>query len=457
MAYDFLHVAERMLATPSVSSEGTAELVDYLCHAVVPHLPGDHALLREADGRDVSLLVVVPGRDPLPPLLLNSHLDTVPPGEARAWTATGGDPYRPRTDGDRLFGLGSADAKLDWLCKAEAVRRATGGELRRPIQLLGTYGEERGLLGARSFLQQDRAPRAAAALVGEPTECLLVTQHKGLLVGVLRLEAEPQPVVGDGFTSRTRRYKGRAAHSAMPQHGESAILQSLNELADETPVIAIRGGDAANKVAAWCNVEIASTRRHRSGTPQPAPEDVQPMSPVLLAAARDFAAVLGMLAEHEGREDHAFTPPRLTTNIGRIDGRGSTLSLTFDVRCLPGDDGGVLRSRVADIAAQLEATYVGIRASIVVEREDAPLPPAPTEVIEPALAALAAAGLPRRFATKAGCTEAGLYASRGIPAAVFGAGRAAGNIHAPNECTSVAQLRQAVEFYVAFIGAFCRR
>jgi acetylornithine deacetylase/succinyl-diaminopimelate desuccinylase-like protein len=55
----------------------------------------------------------------------------------------------------------------------------------------------------------------------------------------------------------------------------------------------------------------------------------------------------------------------------------------------------------------------------------------------------------------AGCTEAGLYTGAGIPALVFGAGRAANNVHAPNEWTSVTQLRKAVEFYTAFIEAYC--
>jgi acetylornithine deacetylase/succinyl-diaminopimelate desuccinylase-like protein len=90
------------------------------------------------------------------------------------------------------------------------------------------------------------------------------------------------------------------------------------------------------------------------------------------------------------------------------------------------------------------------------ERDDPPLPPAPASLINPALAAMAAAGLPQTVATEAGCTEAGLYASNGIPAVVFGAGRARGNIHAPNEWTSVTELERATAFYAAFVRSFCR-
>lgn len=45
-------------------------------------------------------------RSGAPRLLLNSHLDTVPP--AAGWTR---DPFQPCREGDRLYGLGANDAK----------------------------------------------------------------------------------------------------------------------------------------------------------------------------------------------------------------------------------------------------------------------------------------------------------------------------------------------------------
>jgi acetylornithine deacetylase/succinyl-diaminopimelate desuccinylase-like protein len=59
------------------------------------------------------------------------------------------------------------------------------------------------------------------------------------------------------------------------------------------------------------------------------------------------------------------------------------------------------------------------------------------------------------LAAKSGCTEAGLYAQAGIPAVVFGPGRSAGNIHAPNEHVAVAELEAAVEFYTRIIREQC--
>src|SRR6266849_518416 len=54
-------------------------------------------------------------------LLLVTHLDTVDPGPPEFWTETGGNPFALTQKGHRLFGLGSADTKLDALCKLFAA------------------------------------------------------------------------------------------------------------------------------------------------------------------------------------------------------------------------------------------------------------------------------------------------------------------------------------------------
>jgi len=424
---------------------------------IVFDLPGDVIAMGAQGDRDLNLLIVVPGKADQAPLLLNSHLDTVPPGDPRAWTATGGDPFRPRLHGDRLIGLGSADAKLDWLCKAEAIRRCARVGLRRPVHLLGTYGEERGMVGARSFLEGLGASRPAAALVGEPTQCQLVTRHKGLLIARLVLVASSRELPQVTVRSQVQRHRGRAAHSATPEQGESAILKALSALEDESPVLAIRGGDAFNRVPTWCEVEVAvrSAARASGRKTGEVPGTVYPMSPALMMAARDFAGELLLLAERSGGNDHTFKPPRLTTNIGRIEGRGRELILTFDVRPLPDGDVGAVRAQLEGLAKGIEARYAGLRVRLETEWENAALAPGPPPLVDMALETMGTVGLPHKVASMAGCTEAGLYASAGIPSVVFGAGQAAGNAHEPNEWTSVTQLRQAVEFYTAFIQAYC--
>ena len=121
-------------------------------------------------------------------VLLVTHLDTVPaaPGwQTDPWTLTEKDGF--------LFGLGVADVKLDALCKAEAARRLQGRTCRRPFWLLGTFGEEVGLRGARHFAQSPLFQQVAASqvLCGEPSELKIISAHKGYVVVKVTLK-EPR-------------------------------------------------------------------------------------------------------------------------------------------------------------------------------------------------------------------------------------------------------------------------
>lgn len=168
---------------------------------------------------------------------LSTHLDTVPPYIA------------PRLDDERLWGRGACDAKgiaASMLCAADRLTAA--GEER--VDLLFVVGEERGSDGARLANQ---LPATSKFLInGEPTESILASGCKGAL----------------RVTVRTR---GRAAHSAYPHLGASAIvpmvrlLPGLEQLVlprdsvlGETTINVgtIRGGDEANIVPAECEAEL---------------------------------------------------------------------------------------------------------------------------------------------------------------------------------------------------------
>jgi acetylornithine deacetylase len=168
---------------------------------------------------------------------LSTHLDTVPPF------------IRPTLDGNQLKGRGACDAKgIAAAMMAAADRLATEGEER--VDLLLVVGEEKGSDGARAA---NHLPATSRFLVnGEPTESRLASGAKGSL----RL---------------TLRTKGRAAHSAYPQLGQSAIepmldlLPSLKKvklptdpvLGDTTVNIGtIHGGTEANIIPDRVEVEL---------------------------------------------------------------------------------------------------------------------------------------------------------------------------------------------------------
>lgn len=145
---------------------------------------------------------VSPGRDNLyayrepPELVFSTHLDTVPP-------------HLPLVEDEvAIRGRGACDAKgLAAAMIAAAERLAAAGE--RRIGLLFLVGEENGSDGARAAA--DFGPRGRFLVNGEPTENRLSVGQKG----TLRVD----------LTAR-----GRAAHSAYPEKGVSAIAALLDTI-----------------------------------------------------------------------------------------------------------------------------------------------------------------------------------------------------------------------------------
>ena len=133
---------------------------------------------------------------------LSTHLDTVPPFIA------------PSLSGSRLAGRGACDAKgIAAAMMVAAQSLAEQGEPR--VDLLFVVGEEKSSDGARAA---NLLPATSRFLVnGEPTEGRLASGAKGSMA----------------VSVRTR---GRAAHSAYPELGASAItpmlalLSTLDEL-----------------------------------------------------------------------------------------------------------------------------------------------------------------------------------------------------------------------------------
>jgi acetylornithine deacetylase/succinyl-diaminopimelate desuccinylase-like protein len=452
---DLIDLARRLIETPSVTTEGTRALAERLGREVLAQTDLTWRLEPGDDPEQVNL-IAVKGLGPTPPILLNSHLDTVPPGDASLWTACQGDPFRPSLRGGDLYGLGAADAKLDWLCKALALRRWNGRRFSRGVIFVGTFGEEGGLRGARALLP--RLPRhPAAAWVGEPTELHVVTRHKGLLV--VRVTACATRASVDGPKPATRIIvRGRAAHSSTPDHGENAILGAL-DLARRRGlrILAARGGDAVNKVPAQCEIDVVSqawvSAQPFETVAVPAPPT--PLTDSLGHFLFDLASEQQRILALADVVDPSFSPPGLTSNFGWLFAEGSRVEATLDFRCLPGEPSQLIIEALERFAEE-QRRRRPLNVKIDVERDNPPLhTPADAAVVRASLAALAALGRPLDLGTKAGCTEAGVYAVAGIPSVVFGPGRAAGNIHAPNEHVPVAELDEAIEFYARIVAEHC--
>ena len=193
----------------------------------------------EGLGYDVVMQDVVDGRRNViatasddPQVFFSTHMDTVPPH------------IPPTEDEEKIYGRGSCDAKgiiASQITAAERLR--ANGETR--IGLLYTVDEEESCLGAKAANEHPIARKCKYLINGEPTDNDLGIGSKGSLRMLVKTS-------------------GKAAHSAYPEMGESAIDKLVEVLADildaELPedeffgettlnVGTINGGLATNVVA----------------------------------------------------------------------------------------------------------------------------------------------------------------------------------------------------------------
>ncbi|HEV7474455.1 MAG TPA: M20/M25/M40 family metallo-hydrolase [Pyrinomonadaceae bacterium] len=206
-----------------------------------------------------------------PRVVLSTHLDTVPPY------------IKSSEDDENIYGRGACDAKGILAAQINAAERLRGAGIDE-VGLLFTADEEQGSLGAQLANRTQHQRRPEFLINGEPTDNKLASATKGSL----------------RFNLRT---SGRAAHSAYPEQGESAIEKLLDvvasirkcawpndDLLGETTcnIGVIRGGTRANVVPDDASAELQIRLV----------SEAEPVRKILEAAIAG-RAVVEYLSEHE--------------------------------------------------------------------------------------------------------------------------------------------------------------
>ena len=141
---------------------------------------------------------VIATTDAPPRVVFSTHMDTVPPF------------IESREDDEFIYGRGSCDAKGIIAAQIFAAQRLRDEGV-NDVGLMFTVDEELGSLGAQVANQHPLARECRYLVNGEPTDSRLATGTKGSVRVVITTE-------------------GRAAHSAYPEAGESAIEKLLDIL-----------------------------------------------------------------------------------------------------------------------------------------------------------------------------------------------------------------------------------
>lgn len=444
-----------LISCPSVTSAGTEAIARLCAERILAPCGIKARLLAATSGHpdDVILIANIDGAEPdLAPIVFNTHLDTVAPGDPALWTACEGDPFNPRIVGDRIHGLGSADTKLDFAAKADAL--AACPRPRRNVMLIGSFGEERGLVGAKEIAGRGLLPAGGLAYIGEACGLRIVTATKGLSAYALIVRFEPQPARAKLAVSRAI-FAGKSAHSSTPQLGRNAIEEALAYAHDnpECRLASISGGDALNKVPARCEILLedgAALRRSPAAALEPLAKR-QPRSwlpAAALEAVFRFAQRLHAETRSEIDSDPDYPAPALTCNLAMVHSTSSEIVVDFELRPPPSLAARKVGERVATITAELAPQFPELQIELKeIRTSPAFRTRADSETVALAAAALKRAGLEVQRDTKMGATEAGVFQAAGLSPIVFGPGPPRGVIHAPNEYNLLSQVEAATRFY----------
>jgi acetylornithine deacetylase len=237
-----------------------------------------------------------------PKIVLSTHMDTVPPYIAAS------------EDDEFIYGRGACDAKgiiAAQIAAAEKVRAEGVNE----IGLLFTVDEEVTSAGAKALNELPLAASCRYLINGEPTDNRLAIGTKGSLQVSIKTV-------------------GRAAHSAYPEQGDSAIEKLLDVLNDVRAIVwpsdetfgettcnigVISGGTRANVVADAAQ----TTLQIRLAAGSQAAKD-------LLERAVGGRAALEYKSVHDPIKLHAFdgfesTIVRFTTDIPYLTNWGTPM------------------------------------------------------------------------------------------------------------------------------------
>lgn len=190
-------------------------------------------------------------------LMLNAHLDTVPPMGYK------GDPYSPIRRGNKVIGLGASDCKAGVAAMIEIAKTVDAKKLNGKLVFAFTVAEE-------AVLKDKRLPKGSmyAAEKYDTDGCIVLepTMYDGV------------PKISAGCRGRMildLEVKGKSTHSSRPQTGKNAIEEAVklvnelkehdllagvyfgNELPETLSIVRIDSGSpATNIIPSSCHMTV---------------------------------------------------------------------------------------------------------------------------------------------------------------------------------------------------------
>lgn len=374
-------------------------------------------------------------------ILFQTHLDTVEPGHFGHWTKTQSNPFNASIYNDEIFGLGTADVKLDYLCKLEAIKEFSEKHkmMRTPFVLVGTFGARSGMAGAVKLIRRKKLS-AVRAFIGEPTDMKLVVAGKGVAVVEVSLPFSEQERayrkdhdLMESSTTQSRMFAGKGSESAVTK-----MLSYLAQLPDGIALMDLNGGIDHESVPLNAVLEIDMVAGFQD--------------PIVPKISRMFASLQELERELQSFREEGFDPPYPTVHFGKIRTSESEVRMLGCCRMPPSVNDSVYEGWMKKLASAVEAVGATFR---VTEYRKGFTVDSNSDFVKASQVILREMGLPGETHKVTSSTEASVLGRLGVECLVWGPGQSVGNSQGPNESIKISDLKAATRFYARALERFC--
>lgn len=380
--------------------------------------------------------------------LLQTHLDTVDPGHFSLWRKNGSNPFDATIIEGCIYGLGSAEVKLDFLCKLEALKNFRNNKFTKlkPV-LVGTFGEETGMQGALKLIRKNKI-NAKYALIGETSNLSIINASKGFATVEIHIPLSQSEIEYklkrnelESISTQSKIFSGKSAHSSTPNLGENAIvkmLEYLQKMPENMVIIEADGGTRFNTIPNQAMVELDFTSH------------VQNLS--LQKLNRIYEVLNQVQSDMETIQDSEFEPYHSTLSIGVIRTLDEQIMLGGSCRILP----NVAQERYEKWMMMIKTVCDENQSKFVITDYKRPYRTSEnSQLVKTAQTILEKMNLPAKCRTLPSTNEASLFTRVNIECICFGAGVRQDNVHTPEEHVKIEDLEKSISFYMQMVERFC--
>lgn len=445
---NILEIGRRAVSIDSSISHGTKDVVEFLGSVATSLGLHVESWTEMHAGVENALIWITPQNATADKdLLLVSHLDTEDPGEYIKWTKTGANPFQASIDGENIFGLGTADAKFDFIAKMAALAKLNGHTFSkiRPV-LAGTFGAESSQ-GITRLLRRKKF-KAVGALVGRPTKLMLANRGPGYAMIEISIpfsgrerEYRENHDVTENSHSQSKVFSSGNKHGLEPGFYDNPIVKMLEyvrNLPDGFALMSVDGGTSAETSPDMAFLELDLVDSFD--------DSILPKLKSLYEILRKFSG------EFQSVRADGFEPAHSTFNIGQIRTFGEMVTLSGSCRIVPTVTKEIYDGWLSQLRDDCEK--MGARFQIIdykapfVGSSEGPLSVA-------CRTAGQALGLSQERPATLTASEASFFQRIKCEAYVFGAGQSVGNTQIDNEHINMDDLGRAQAFYSQVIERFC--